>query len=125
MMSGLYGWLRQTWSSLVAVADMSEPTTATEPEPVGCEIFTDALDQLTDELDRLCERIDFNLDRLWECRRAQGLAESVGTEDIRLQRFNMTQQSLNGAKLLLTTAANRVRQVVDEIEIVTQREAAE
>ncbi|MFN6310009.1 MAG: hypothetical protein ACK46M_00995 [Planctomyces sp.] len=124
-MSGLYGWLRQTWSSLVAVADMSEPTTATEPEPVGCEIFTDALDQLTDELDRLCERIDFNLDRLWECRRAQGLAESVGTEDIRLQRFNMTQQSLNGAKLLLTTAANRVRQVVDEIEIVTQREAAE
>ena len=30
------------------------------------------------------------------------------------------QQSLNGAKLLLKTAANRVRQVVDEIEIVTQ-----
>ena len=123
-MSGLYGWLRQTWSSLVAVADMSEPTTATEPDPVGCEIFTDALDQLTDELDRLCERIDFNLDRLWECRRAKALQESVGTEDGRLQRFSITQQSLNGAKLMLTTAANRVRQVVDEIEIVTQREAA-
>lgn len=122
MMSGLYGWLRQTWSSLVVVADMSEPTTATEPEPVGCEIFTDALDQLTDELDRLCERIDFNLDRLWECRKQKALAESVGTEDPRLQRFNITQQSLNGAKLLLTTAANRVRQVVEEIEIVTQRE---
>ena len=122
MMSGLYGWLRQTWSSLVAVADMSEPTTATEPEPVGCEIFTDALDQLTDELDSLCERIDFNLDRLWECRRAQGLAESVGTEDSRLQRLTAARQGVNGAKLLLTTAANRVRQVVDEIEIVTRQD---
>jgi len=121
-MSGLYDWLRQTWSSLVAVADMNEPTTATEPEPVGCEIFTDALDQLTDELDRLCERIDFNLDRLWECRKDKALAESVGTEDATLQRQNVTQQSVNGAKLLLTTAANRVRQVVEEIEIVTQRE---
>ena len=121
-MSGLYDWLRQTWLSLVAGADMSEPTTATEPEPVGCEIFTDALDQLTDELDRLCERIDFNLDRLWQCRKDKALAESVGTEDGRLQRHNVTQQSLDGAKLLLKTAANRVRQVVDEIEIVTQRE---
>jgi len=121
-MSGLYDWLRQTWLSLVAGADMSEPTTATEPEPVGCEIFTDALDQLTDELDRLCERIDFNLDRLWQCRKDKALAESVGTEDGRLQRFNMTQQSVNGAKLFLLTSANRVRQVVDEIEIVTQRE---
>ena len=124
-MSGLYDWLRQTWSSLVAGADMSEPTTATEPEPVGCEIFTDALDQLTDELDRLCERMDFNLDRLWECRKDKALAESVGTEDGRLQRFNVTQQSLDRAKLLLKTAANRVRQVVDEIEIVTQRDTAE
>ncbi len=52
-------------------------------------------------------------------------AESVGTEDGRLQRHNVTQQSLNGAKLLLNTAANRVRQVVDEIEIVTQREQPE
>lgn len=118
----VFSWLRQTLSSLVAVADMSEPTTATEPEPVGCEIFTDALDQLTDELDRLCERIDFNLDRLWECRKDKALAESVGTEDGRLQRFNMTQQSVNGSKLLLLTSANRVRQVVEEIEIVTQRE---
>ena len=124
-MSGLYGWLRQTWSSLVAVADMNEPTTATEPEPVGCEIFTDALDQLTDELDRLCERIDFNLDRLWECRKDKALAESVGTEDQRLQRLATTDKNVNGAKLLLTTAANRVRQVVNEIEIVTQRDTAE
>lgn len=124
-MAALYGWLRQTWLSLVAVADMSEPTTATEPEPVGCEIFTDALDQLTDELDRLCERIDFNLDRLWECRKDKALAESVGTENVLFQRLSTTDKNVNGAKLRLTTAANRVRQVVDEIEIVTQREAAE
>jgi hypothetical protein len=116
MMSGLYGWLRQTWSSLVAVADMNEPTTATEPEPVGCEIFTDALDQLTDELDRLCERIDFNLDRLWECRQAKAQAEFGGID---ATRQNMTNQSIAGAKMLLRTARNRVRQVADEIEIVS------
>jgi hypothetical protein len=116
MMSGLYGWLRQTWSSLVAVADMNEPTTATEPEPVGCEIFTDALDQLTDELDRLCERIDFNLDRLWECRQAKAQAEFGGID---ATRQNMTKQSISGAKLILRTAGNRVNQVIGEIEIVT------
>lgn len=115
MMSGLYGWLRQTWSSLVAVADMNEPTTATEPEPVGCEIFTDALDQLTDELDRLCERIDFNLDRLWECRQAK--AAAFGGIDA--NRANMTRQSISGAKLILRTAGNRVNQVIGEIEIVS------
>ncbi|MFN9287948.1 MAG: hypothetical protein ACK6EB_07730, partial [Planctomyces sp.] len=58
----------------------------------------------------------------WACQRERVRAESVGTEDGRLQRHNVTQQSLNGAKLLLKTAANRVRQVVDEIEIVTQQE---
>jgi hypothetical protein len=46
-------------------------------------------------------------------------AESVGTEDGRLQRLATTDKSVNGAKLLLQTAANRVRQVVEEIEIVT------
>lgn len=124
-MSGLYGWLRQTWSSLAAVADMNEQSTATADDSEGCQIYSDALDQLMLEYDQLCDRIDWNLDHLWECRKAKALAESVGTEDIRLQRFNMTQQSINGAKLLLTTAANRVRQVVDEIEIVTQRDTAE
>ncbi len=125
MMSGLYGWLRQTWSSLAAVADMSEQSTATADESEGCQIYSDALDQLMLEYDQLCDRIDWNLDHLWECRKQRALQESVGTEDLRLQRFNVTQQSVNGAKLLLTTAANRVRQVVDEIEIATQREAAE
>ncbi|MFO0201673.1 MAG: hypothetical protein ACK528_00930 [Alphaproteobacteria bacterium] len=121
-MSGLYGWLRRTWSSLAVVADMSEQSTATADESEGCQIYSDALDQLMLEYDQLCDRIDWNLDHLWECRKAKALAESVGTEDGRLQRHNVTQQSLNGAKLLLKTAANRVRQVVDEIEIVTQRE---
>jgi hypothetical protein len=122
MMSGLYDWLRQTWSSLVAVADMNEQSTATADESEGCQIYSDALDQLMLEYDQLCDRIDWNLDHLWECRRAQGLAESVGTEDPRLQRLATTDKNVNGAKLLLTTAANRVRQVVEEIEIVTQRE---
>ena len=121
-MSGLYGWLRQTWSSLAAVADMNEQSTATADESEGCQIYSDALDQLMLEYDQLCDRIDWNLDHLWECRRAQGLAESVGTEDNRLQRLTVARQGVNGAKLLLTTAAKRVRQVVDEIEIVTQRE---
>jgi len=121
-MSGLYGWLRRTWSSLAVVADMSEQSTATADESEGCQIYSDALDQLMLEYDQLCDRIDWNLDHLWECRKAKALAESVGTEDGRLQRHNVTQQSLDGAKLLLKTAANRVRQVVDEIEIVTQRE---
>ena len=125
MMSGLYGWLRQTWSSLVADADMNEQSTATVDDSEGCQIYSDALDQLMLEYDQLCDRIDWNLDHLWECRRAKGLQESVGTEDPRLQRLATTDKSVNGAKLLLTTAANRVRQVVDEIEIVTQREAAE
>ena len=124
-MSGLYDWLRQTWSSLVVVADMSEQSTATADESEGCQIYSDALDQLMLEYDQLCDRIDWNLDHLWECRRAQVRAESVGTEDGRLQRHNVTQQSLDGAKLLLKTAANRVRQVVDEIEIVTQQDTAE
>jgi len=124
-MAALYGWLRQTWSSLVAVADMSEQSTATADESEGCQIYSDALDQLMLEYDQLCDRIDWNLDHLWECRRAKGLQESVGTEDPRLQRLATTDKSVNGARLLLTTAANRVRQVVDEIEIVTQREAAE
>lgn len=124
-MNGLYGWLRQTWLSLAAVADMNEQSTATADDSEGCQIYSDALDQLMSEYDQLCDRIDWNLDHLWECRKAKALAESVGTEDIRLQRFSMTQQSVNDAKLLLTTAANRVRQVVEEIEIVTQRDTAE
>ena len=124
-MSGLYSWLRQTWLNLAVVADMNEQSTATADESEGCQIYSDALDQLMLEYDQLCDRIDWNLDHLWECRKQKALAESVGTEDARLQRFNMTQQSINGAKLLLSAAATVGRRVVDEIEIVTQKDTAE
>ena len=114
-MAAVYDWLRQTWSTLAMVADMSEPSTATEPPEPGCEIYTDALDQLTNELDDICNRIDFNLDKLWECRQAK--AQAFGGIDA--NRANMTRQSIAGAKMILRTAGNRVRQVADEIEIVS------
>jgi hypothetical protein len=115
-MAGLYDWLRQTWSSLVLAADMSEPVLETEPPAPGCEIFTDALDQLMSEYDQLCDRIDFNLDRLWECQRSK--AQAFGGIDA--NRANMTRQSIAGAKMILRTAANRVNQVIGEIEIVSK-----
>ena len=116
-MFGLYSWLQQTWSSLVLAADMSEPVSETEPPAPGCEIFTDALDQLLEEYDQLCDRIDFNLDRLWECQRNKAQAAFGGIDST---RQNMTKQSISGAKLILRTAGNRVRQVADEIEIVSK-----
>jgi hypothetical protein len=73
------------------------------------------LDQLTNELDDICNRIDFNLDKLWECRQAK--AQVFGGIDA--NRANMTRQSIAGAKMLLQTAANRVNQVIGEIEIVS------
>jgi hypothetical protein len=115
-MAAVYDWLRQTWSTLVMVADMNEPSTATEPPERGCEIYTDALDQLTNELDDICNRIDFNLDRLWECRQAK--AAAFGGIDA--TRQNMTNQSIAGAKIILRTARNRVHQVIGEIEIVSK-----
>jgi len=117
-MAGLYDWLHRTWSSLVLAADMSEPSgeAETEPPAPGCEIFTDALDQLMLEYDQLCDRIDFNLDRLWECQRSK--AQAFG--GIEPNRANMTRQSISGAKMILRTAANRVNQVIGEIEIVSK-----
>jgi hypothetical protein len=117
-MAGLYSWLRQTWSSLVLAADMSEQNgeAETEPPAPGCEIFTDALDQLMLEYEQICKRLDFNLDRLWECQQERAMA--FGGIEERTQ--SMTQQSVNGAKHLLTAAGNRVRQVIDEIEIVSK-----
>jgi len=114
-MAGLYDWLRRTWSSLVLVADMSEPDIPTEPVESGCEIFTDALDELMAQLDNLTDKINYNLDRLWECREAK--AQAFGGIDQTQQ--NMTRQSIAGAKMLLQTAANRVHQVIGEIEIVS------
>ena len=124
-MSTLYGWLRSMFSSLPEESDLLEASTQTADDAKGCQIFSDALEQAGLELDELVNRIGDLMSQFWECRRAQGLAESVGTEDPRLQRLATTDKSVNGAKLLLTTAANRVRQVVEEIEIVTQRDTAE
>ena len=121
-MAALYSWLQQTWSSLVAVADLSdEPTQTDDPSYSDpCHLYQDALDEELRKMDLQNQRIADLLDQFWNCRKSHA-AESTNE----FQRQNVTQQSLNGAKLLLTTAANRVRQVVDEIEIVTQREAAE
>ena len=121
-MAALYNWLQQTWSSLVAVADLSdEPTQTDDPSYSDpCHLFQDALDEELRQMDLQNQRIADLLDQFWNCRKSHA-AESTNE----FQRQNVTQQSLNGAKLLLTTAANRVRQVRDEIEIVTQREAAE
>jgi hypothetical protein len=117
-MAGLYNWLQQTWSSLVLAVDMSEPSgeAETEPPAPGCEIFTDALDQLMLEYEEICKRLDFNLDQLWECQRNK--AQAFGGIDA--NRANMTRQSIAGAKMILRTASNRVRQVADEIEIVSK-----
>ena len=121
-MAALYNWLQQTLSSLVQVADLSDTSTQTD-EPGftdPCHLYQDALDEELRLMDLQNERIGNLLDQFWNCRK---LHAAASTDEF--QRQNVTQQSLNGAKLLLTTAANRVRQVVDEIEIVTQREAAE
>lgn len=121
-MNTLYSWLRSTFSSLPEESDSPEASSATADDSRNCQIYSDALEQAGLELDELTARIGDLMSQFWECRRAQGLAESVGTEDPRLQRLATTDKSVNGAKLLLQTAANRVRQVVEEIEIVTQRE---
>lgn len=121
-MNTLYSWLRSMFSSLPEESDLREASTQTADDAKGCQIFSDALEQAGLELDELTARIGDLMDQYWTCQRERVRAESVGTEDGRLQRHNVTQQSLDGAKLLLKTAANRVRQVVDEIEIVTQRE---
>ena len=121
-MNTLYGWLKSTFSSLPEESDSPEANSATADDSLNCQIYSDALEQAGLELDELVNRIGDLMSQFWECRRQKGLAESVGTEDPRLQRLATTDKNVNGAKLLLTTAANRVRQVVDEIEIVTQRD---
>lgn len=113
----MLGWFGQMFSRLQAAANLSEASSEMEAEPSGCQIFADALDQAGIELDALTDRISTLLDRYWECRKS---AQTVSELSI-----NTTQQSLNGAKLLMTTAANRVRQVRDEIEIVTRQDTAD
>ena len=110
----VFSWFGQMFSKLQAAADLNEASSATENEPSGCQIYADALEQAGIELDALTDRISTLLDRYWECRKS---AQTVSELSL-----NTTQQSVNGAKLLLLTAGNRVRQVRDEIEIVTRQE---
>jgi hypothetical protein len=116
-MAGLYGWLRQTWSSLLTEADLSAGNTATE-EPKftdPCHLFQDALDEELRLMDLQNQRISDLLDQFWRCRDRQQTAGFEAGQNAR--------KSIEGAKMLLNTAANRVRQVIDEIEIVTQQQA--
>ncbi|MFN9288465.1 MAG: hypothetical protein ACK6EB_10355, partial [Planctomyces sp.] len=95
-MNTLYSWLRSTFSSLPEESDLREASTQTADDAKGCQIFSDALEQAGLELDELTARIGDLMSQFWECRKAKAMSESVGTEDGRLQRFNVTQQSLNG-----------------------------
>ena len=114
----VFSWFGAMFSKLRAAADLNEASSATENEPSGCQIYADALEQKGLELDRLTEDIGALLDQLWECRKSAATAVSELS-------LNTTQQSVNGAKLLMLTSANRVRQVVDEIEIVTRQDKTE
>ena len=115
-MATLYSWLQRTWSSLVTAADLSaEPTRTDDPSYSDpCHLYQDALDEELQKMDLQNQRISELLDQFWACRKS---AQTVSELSL-----NTTQQSVNGAKLLMTTAANRVRQVVDEIEIVTRQD---
>jgi hypothetical protein len=115
-MAGLYGWLRQTWSSLLMEADLSAGNTATE-EPKftdPCHLFQDALDEELRLMDIQNQRISDLLDQFWNCRDQH--------QPSAFEAANNVRKSIDGAKMLLNTAANRVRQVIDEIEIVTQQQ---
>ena len=110
----VFSWFGQMFFKLQAAANLSEASSEMEAEPSGCQIFADALDQAGIELDALTDRISTLLDQYWACRKSAAAVSELS--------INTTQQSLNGAKLLMLTAANRVRQVRDEIEIVTRQE---
>ena len=114
----VFSWFGQMLSSLQQAADMSELNSSQEEPADRCQIYVDSLDELMDQYDKLKAKIDWNLDQLFACRKSAATAVSE-------LNVNTTQQSLNGAKLLMTTAANRVRQVRDEIEIVTRQDAAD
>lgn len=116
-------WFGQMWQNLQQAANSSDEPTQTDDPSFSdpCHLFQDALDEELRKMDLQNQRIGDLLDRLWVCRKGQLNASSTEAQ----LSLNTTQQSVNGAKLLLTTAANRVRQVVDEIEIVTQRDTTE
>jgi hypothetical protein len=118
-MAAVYTWLRETWSSLLTAAELSGPNTATEDPGFTdpCHLFKDAIQEELRQVDLQNERLGRLMDQFWSCRNRQ---QTAGFE-----AANNARKSIDGAKLLLSTAANRVRQVIDEIEIVTQQQASE
>ena len=119
-MASVFSWFGQMWQNLQAAADLSDGNSATDDPSFSdpCHLFQDALDEEMRQMDLQNQRIGELLDRLWVCRKGQANASSTEAQ----LRLNTTQQSLNGVKGLLAAAANRVRQVRDEIEIVTRQE---
>ena len=113
----VFSWFGQMWQSLRAAADLNDGNSATEDPSFSdpCHLFQDALDEEMRQMDLQNQRIADLLDRLWACRKSAATAVSELS-------LNTTEQSLKGAKLLLLTAGNRVRQVRDEIEIVTRQD---
>ena len=119
-MASVFSWFGQMWQNLRAAADLSDGNSATENPSFSdpCHLFQDALDEEMRQTELQNQRIGDLLDRLWACRKSAATAVSELS-------LNTTQQSLKGAKLLLLTAGNRVRQVRDEIEIVTRQDVTE
>jgi len=118
-MASVFSWFGQMWQNLRAAADLSDGNSATEDPSFSdpCHLFQDALDEEMRQMDLQNQRIADLLDRLWQCRKS---AQTVSELSL-----NTTEQSLKGAKLLMLTAGNRVRQVRDEIEIVTRQDTEE
>jgi hypothetical protein len=117
-MAGLYDWLHQTWSSVLTAADLSVINTQTDDPGFTdpCHLFSDRLQEELLKMQEQNKLIGELLDQFWRCRDQQQTAGFEAAQNVR--------KSLEGAKLLLNTAANRVRQVIDEIEIVTQQQQA-
>ena len=115
----VFSWFGQMWQNLRAAADLSDGNSATEDPSYSdpCHLFQDALDEELRLMDLQNQRIADLLDRLWQCRKS---AQTVSELSL-----NTTEQSLKGAKLLMLTAGNRVRQVREEIEIVTRQDVTE
>ena len=56
-MSGLYMWLKNTFSSLPEESDSPEASSATADDSLNCQIYSDALEQAGLELDEVVNRI--------------------------------------------------------------------
>jgi hypothetical protein len=112
-----FTWLREAWSNLLTAAELSGQSTATDDPGFQdpCHLFKDAIQEELRQVDIQNKRIGELLDQFWACRDQQQTAGFEAGQNAR--------KSIDGAKMLLNTAANRVRQVIDEIEIVTQQQA--